>query len=284
MTSLETALLQLRTNAEVSITILPSAVSLSGAVRLANRVKGSTTLRTLCMNSCQLQDQHAELLAEAIKHSLLRAVFFGHNSIGTLGACAILHASVASATLQSLALYGNRIGDNGAREIAKLLPALRLESLDLGKNDIGDEGAFALARGLVSSRIKDISFAANLVTDRGGIAFAESLKGNPRIERLDLSDNTEISEVTVMAMRSAIRAHRSIRIISLAPGTMVTAPILDMNIEPIIRMLHSQRARLMTVLCSPSSIERIGRRSPLRHMHADILRLMCRALIFDDHM
>ena len=84
----------------------------------------------------------------------------------------------ASRSLTYLSLFGNNIGDEGAKELAEAIRASgSMATLDLSVNKIGDEGAKALAAAL---RVNWVMI--NLCIDAFGasaVAINKALKLNP---------------------------------------------------------------------------------------------------------
>jgi Leucine-rich repeat (LRR) protein len=88
---------------------------------------------------------------------------------------AALADSEAFATLETLNLSHNRLGDLGAVTLADAPHLSWLSHLDLSTNAIGNEGAKAIAAGsLVGLRHLDLSH--NRIGDEGARAIAESAK------------------------------------------------------------------------------------------------------------
>lgn len=94
-------------------------------------------------------------------------------------------------SVEVLGLFGQRIGDQGAKELADALKVnISIAELNLGGNQIGDEGATALADSLkVNRSIKAIWLEKNLICDDGTEALATALEVNQSIEVIYLGGN-----------------------------------------------------------------------------------------------
>ena len=280
--SLENALFTIKTNSADKVTIA-DALTVAGALRLANRARGSKVLRTLCLNSCSLNDDIVVIVSDILKHSSVRTLYVGHNRIGATGVRALVEASLYAGSLQILSLYGNDLGNEGARTVAVLLPSIRLISLDLSRNSIGDEGALALAAGLRASHLRDLLLSDNNISDVAGVALARSVHENARIECLDLQGNAAITDVTAGEMLLSLQTHGSLRNVTLSPGTAVSEHSCQ-DIHRRMQILHSMRAKLMTVMCSAMYIPRLGKNSPCQWLSPDLIRAICDVLTFDDNL
>jgi Leucine-rich repeat (LRR) protein len=107
-----------------------------------------------------------------------------------------LPISIANLTaLISLDLWGNEIGNEGARALKGLV---NLTSLDLGRNEIGDEGAQAL-KGL--TKLTNLGLADNKIGNEG----TRALKGLINLTSLDLGRN-EIGDEGARTLKGLIKA------------------------------------------------------------------------------
>jgi uncharacterized protein (TIGR02996 family) len=84
------------------------------------------------------------------------------------------------ASLTTLWMDNNRLGDEEAEALASSPHLTRLEDLRLGRNAIGDAGAAALAGASSLAGLRALDLAANDLTDEG----AEALAASPHLGRL----------------------------------------------------------------------------------------------------
>lgn len=109
---------------------------------------------------------------------------------------AYLEPRLSCRTITALDLSHNRITNDGARQIAKLLgPKNVLVDLDLADNQIHVEGSRFLGRALMHNRsLLKLKMRLNRMTDEGGRAFLEALSSNSVLEELDIGSNSIGSE------------------------------------------------------------------------------------------
>ena len=98
-----------------------------------------------------------------------------------------------STKIYTLKLSFNQIGDKGAEALARVLPSTKIHTLDLTYNQIGEKGAEALARVLPNTKIHTLDlggglFSNNQIGDKGAEALARVLPIT-KIHTLDLTYN-----------------------------------------------------------------------------------------------
>ncbi|XP_072416118.1 MHC class II transactivator [Chiloscyllium punctatum] len=113
-------------------------------------------------------------------------VKMSENKIGDEGAERLAKVLSNLTLLEKLTLSRNQIADRGAQELARSLPNLKfLKTLSLYDNIIGDKGAEKLAEILPimkSLKVLDVKF--NKITDTGAQRLTQSLKDCPHIETI----------------------------------------------------------------------------------------------------
>jgi hypothetical protein len=90
--------------------------------------------------------------------------------------------------VHTLDLGYNRIGDAGAGELAKALPATQVHTLNLEFTKIGAAGASELAKALVDTQVHTLNLGHNGIGDQGAIELAKALPGT-QVHTLNLSSN-----------------------------------------------------------------------------------------------
>jgi hypothetical protein len=94
----------------IELTMLPSITSSMAAIQY------------LCLDECNLQDPHAMLLAEALRHNnVLIDLFLDCNCIGENGATALAWALETNTSLVGLFLEQNPVGEMGAQALCRVL-------------------------------------------------------------------------------------------------------------------------------------------------------------------
>ncbi len=95
--------------------------------------------------------------------------------------------------LAVLDLRGNRVTCDGVSGICQALVQKyngNLKEVDLSRNRIGDEGALRIAKMLTVNRsLQKLRLNRNQISDAGGKELAEAMKFNKNLEVLDLANN-----------------------------------------------------------------------------------------------
>lgn len=135
---------------------------------IANAAQQSQTLKALYLDNCDLDDQ----------------------------ACGALAASLAGGSkVETLWLFGNRVGDQGAQHLASALQSesCMVTELNLQFNKISDEGATALAKAVENgkSRLQSLDLSCNSIGDLGAGQLAGVMEGGkcPELKILCLGGN-----------------------------------------------------------------------------------------------
>ena len=107
--------------------------------------------------------------------------------------------------VKALTLRNNRIGDEGATQLAVVLRENEtLRVLDLRDNRISDGGCASLAYALeVNSALHTLLLSGNHINNTGFLIMQKSLNANKGIRILDLGMN-RIDSVPVMAIRDEV--------------------------------------------------------------------------------
>ena len=138
---------------------------------------------------------HFKLLEDGqVKTLLLDHCGLGDDGIRSL-VNALLH--VQPAHLKIICLRKNKIGKDGARELARLFqqtesPSFALEEVRLSHNKIEDDGVALLFRALQyveQSSLRSISLSYNNITQKGAAAIGAALAENNILESIRLDHN-----------------------------------------------------------------------------------------------
>ena len=125
-------------------------------------------------------------LGQCASLASMRSIDLEKNDLGDLDV-ADLARSPHLGGLVSLLLWNNRVSDAGLAALAASeLPALT--RLDLSNNLVGDEGAVALAGSPMFARLRVLDLTGNQIGDPGAVALAES-PGAATLTWLDLTKN-----------------------------------------------------------------------------------------------
>jgi hypothetical protein len=158
------------------------------------------------------------------------------NNIGDEGAHALAAALGDNATLTALHLSHNNIGAEVARALAAALGNnVKLTQLLLGSNDIGAEGARALAAALANNAtLTSLDLAGTNIGDEGARAFAAGLANNATLTSLDLVANN-IGAEGARTLAAALANSATLTTLYLfnnnigAEGARARAAVLDTN-------------------------------------------------------
>jgi uncharacterized protein (TIGR02996 family) len=165
-----------------------------GSAALA-RLRGLSLTRAL-------DDETAIALAAFSFMGQLGYLDLPSNRIGPRGVRALAH-SPKLAGLRVLALTGNAVGDDGAREIAAGAMA-NLTALSLNGAEVGDAGAAALAASPILSNLLCLDLSGCEISDAGARALAASpTLGNLRL--LYLVGNRRVTAAGFDALRQSSR-------------------------------------------------------------------------------
>ncbi len=163
-------------------------------------------LKVLDLSANDVGDGGMAALAHSRQLGRLHTVRVRNNHIGDAG-CEALAGSPLLARMVAhellLDLRQNAINSAGLKALAgcPLLAGVRV--LDLSHNYIGDDGLVALAESPHTAKLTTLLLRQNPITDAGAVRLARS-ELMPRLERVDLSDNSRLGRRGI----DALWAHR----------------------------------------------------------------------------
>ncbi|KAL1277535.1 hypothetical protein QQF64_024208, partial [Cirrhinus molitorella] len=168
--------------------------SKEGRRRLVPAVKNC---RKAVLTSCNLTDQHCEIVGSALQssNSPLRELDMSYNHLQGSGVkllCAGLKSP--NCQLNKLSLAGCNLTDQHCEVVASALQSSNspLRELDLSRNDLQDSGVKLLCAGLKSPncQLNILRLSYCMVPAEGCAALASALNSNPsHLRELDLSYN-----------------------------------------------------------------------------------------------
>lgn len=176
-------------------------------------------------------------------------LFLHYAKIGDDGAVE-LAVALRGSQVTSLSLFGCGIGDRGAIALAEAMeevagPLIQLEILNLAGNNIGDAGAVALGHALrVYGALKDLNLSDNTeITDVGVKAIAEGLdaaNGESELHTLNLWGVRKISQSGVAAMVKVCETQHSLVTVILQPR----AEIVDADLTERMQMALGRNKKI----------------------------------------
>ena len=262
-----------------SVSLHSCGISDKEILQLALLLKGNRTVHELRLKNCFVNHIGAKYIANVLSDTSINRLFLSCNvGIRDRGALALL-STLPQSNLVELSLDTTNITDRTVHGLASILPQCQLEVLYLGGNDISDFGARLLADVLPQScitrlylssckirdlgvkslalamkqtRLEVLTLSANYITDVGAKCLAEGANACPTLEKLDLSCN-DVTDESVAAFYEAISRHVSIRMVCFQYTAASVAQVQKLDWK--IASLHSDKARLMTLLCSSSFLK-----------------------------
>jgi Ran GTPase-activating protein (RanGAP) involved in mRNA processing and transport len=133
------------------------------------------------------------------------------NPLGDEGVSILCEALEANVPLRFLGLQAVGLADTGACALAGALAAnIHLVELVLRGNEIGDEGAYFLSEGLKLNRtLVDLDLFCNLIEERGAQMLAGALEKNKTLTAVNL-DTNDIGDEGAVALATALLTNKSL--------------------------------------------------------------------------
>eukprot|EP00934_Nitzschia_sp_Nitz4_P008939 Nitzschia sp. Nitz4//scaffold12_size214221//58847//63277//NITZ4_001489-RA/size214221-processed-gene-0.151-mRNA-1//-1//CDS//3329534987//8929//frame0 len=235
----------LKENAGSMLDISSTRLHLNHISELVNSLSIATSLETLILENCKLNDNEIEIFGNGLAGTNvvapLRRLSFRSNRMGNRGAVALQSWFAKTTTLEELDMSKNQIGSRGA---AATLQAFRdnrgcklrmlnfahneiwdpddgsffainhtLELLNMEGNFIHDEGIEAIAKGIQSNRrcaLQRLYLGWNGIGDPGCMHLAEMLETNSSIHILGLGEN-DITSHGARALLSSLASNETLR-------------------------------------------------------------------------
>ena len=146
-----------------------------------------------------LNDTSGEYVAKILdENCTLQELYLGENNLGDEGVASIVKKMIqnnAVTAIWHLDLRSNNITSTGAMSLQGLIiHHATLRSLELSDNEIGDSGLMALSRGLQQTThrplLHRLNVQSNLITNDSGPTIAAMLRSNRSLQELNLSFNS----------------------------------------------------------------------------------------------
>jgi hypothetical protein len=156
-----------------------------------------------------LGDLGCVMLANALAHhKAIEVLELSFNSISSKSVEHMINSLWSYTSLQILSLDNNKVGDEGARLLARVLPTLLLEELNVGFNEIGNEGVTELIKAVVSnSTLRVLMLSGNAITTEGAREVAFMLSHNTELQTLYL-DHMSIGQAGERYISAAVASSR----------------------------------------------------------------------------
>jgi Ran GTPase-activating protein (RanGAP) involved in mRNA processing and transport len=164
----------------------------SGVSSVARLLEKSSCLRVISLPNCNIGDEEVSMLASGIRPNRgklpLETIQLSFNNMTYKGLEALINAVWGSSTLRELRLDNNEIGDQGAHQVAAILPVIKtLEVLDVGFNSIKVAGLNTLMKAVAETQnLKSLSVSGNAIDVAAAKAVAYALAYNRSLQSLYL--------------------------------------------------------------------------------------------------
>lgn len=212
---------------------------------LVNALSVASSLQTLILENCKLNDNEIEILANGLANpstvAPIKRISFRSNRLGNRGAVSLESFFMSTSTLEELDMSKNQIGSRGA---SATLHAFRdnrncslrmlnfahneiwdpddgsffasnttLELINLEGNFIHDEGIEAIAKGMAGNQgcvLHSLFLGWNGIGDEGCMQIATMLETNRSLMTLGLGEN-DITSSGARALLSSLAQNRTLR-------------------------------------------------------------------------
>ncbi|KAJ3338553.1 hypothetical protein HDU93_009401 [Gonapodya sp. JEL0774] len=233
------------------------------AQALAEAIRGNNTLKELYIHSSKC----AELWGQDISRLFKNYLHLSDNNIHEGGVKAVVDALKSGTTvLVEINLRENPIGDDGAKEIARLVKFNdNLEILRLAACKIGPLGVEQIAEALkFNTKLKHLALYSNPIGDQGATYLASALSINVTLNHLRLYE-AEIGDAGAKAIADGLGGNEGLNYLNLMKNNAITtdgvqALVASLRKNKTLKELYVKGARGMTILhgdeFAPTSFDR----------------------------
>ena len=208
-------------------------------------------IKSASFTSNRLQLNSAEPLTHLLRaQASLHTLNLKHNQLGDQGVEQLAQCLQTNNMLKHLNISSNNIGDSGARSIGLMLQRnCTLQSLFLSKNSIGPVGVECIAEGLknVRSSLKSLSLDINKFGQDGAKHLAEGIQMSHSLATLNIS-NCYIGPGGAHAIAQAINTYpKTMTNLSLECNKIIRSPLS----KPIVCFLFEcESLRVLNIRCN----------------------------------
>ena len=228
------------------ISVARCGISEKGGKAIGDALMVNRSLQVLDLHANGISQEGGKAIGDALMvNRFLQVLHLHENGISQEGSKAIGDALMVNRSLQVLDLHDNPIStgvvhiaaeslkdnhslqeidlsrcgisEKGAESLAiSLKESNSLQTLNLRWNNLSDGGATHIADGLRHNnclKIWDISHCR--LGDRGMKSIGSALEVNSSLEELDLSDNSAVTAVGLMALGGSLKRNRGLKKLSL---------------------------------------------------------------------
>ena len=173
---------------------------------IAPALQGNMPSYYLRLDSGDIGDEGARIVAKIINGAITTNLCVGFAEITEYGV-KNLSSALPSTELQTLSLFGSKMGDNGLRHIVANLTKTCLRSLSLSGCGITDEGVIELAEVLPRTHIICLTLSDNKISSAGLKSLSRAIINVPFFNSLYISDNPDITTEGIKDFFSSMINH-----------------------------------------------------------------------------
>ena len=198
---------------------------------LASCLTKGDKLEEINVSGCDIRSMGATAICKSLEnHSRVTHLYMGNNKIDVLGAYAVVAMLQTNSHIEHIDLGYNNIEDSGARSLAATLTHASLRTLILEGNNIGDAGVSAMATQLrghfyFPSGITTLRLGSNHISSSGCSALAAALASDPPLVALDLGFNNIGTEGAV-ALLTALHTNSHLLSLDLEHNSIIDGEYL----------------------------------------------------------
>ena len=173
-------------------------------------LQNNLTLRTVCINNENLEDEQVEGIATAIHiKAHLKEIDISTSNLHSTGAITIANALRGISTLTKLHINNNHITCEAADDIGNAISCNnKLQKLDISKNQFQTAGIIKIAKCLQNiCTLKKLYISNNQITDEAADDIAAAIYCNTQLQKFDVSRNK-------LQSKGAIKIAKALKTIS----------------------------------------------------------------------
>ena len=185
---------------------------------VANILSRFTSLQSVSLIDMNICDEGVRLFSDSLQWRCISVLILSHNKIGDDGARAIARALRGCEVLSVLDLSGNGIQDAGTKALSQALKSCcKLQRLSLASNCMGPSGALAVAGVLkhVYKSLDTLDLSCNRLGDVGAVCLAGGLKHCSCLKQLHLNSNF-VADYGAMALARCLQTCNQLTTLNLS--------------------------------------------------------------------
>ena len=205
----------------ISLDLTNNDITFEGAKQIAESLKQNKVLQGLNLDKNDIGPKGIRALGMAlIKNNVLKALIVSSNNLGNKSIRALnksFSTTQDGISLMALNINDNKIGLNGIRALAQVLPKMpALIELNISNNKIGNKSLEILANSFAQqNQIKFLELEHNNIGSRGIESFSDFLVSNKTLRELSISNN-KIRNKGAIALARALEKNTTLQDLDIA--------------------------------------------------------------------